>query len=499
VSVVKFGLRIFNALGWNLFGKSAVFFINFLISILLARSLHPDGYGLYASLMSIAAALPMIMSLGFGQVLNVYIPKFNSEGNIAKISFLLKKMLLIRGILSLILSLLLYLFSLRFSNKMGPRVELIYYLKYIAIYIFLENFIGIFISLNVGLLNLKKNALISIFSRTICLILLIFFLSGGFGLKGVFYSLIISTIFSLIIYLKSTMKYIKSVTAIFQMNELYKLGLVSWLIVFINFILGKNTDILLLNIFKIPNAEIGFYNLSISMTIFVAFLIAGTGPIFQSVFAESFARGGVEKLTFVWLVFIKLVTVLMFPVFIFFFIYAKDIISILYTSEYLPVVALFRVYSLLLIIYTLIGSSQCLPIFYVLQKKKMALYLIALGGIINLILDLILIPVFGSLGAIFATGTSLLIIGIIGLLQVRKFLKFTFPNLFYFKIASASILAILPTLVIQNRTPWFLSLNVFLFVTTLIILLYFFKPLEAIERVKIKLLDNRLFRILAKF
>ncbi len=63
-----------------------------------------------------------------------------------------------------------------------------------------------------------------------------------------------------------------------------------------SYALGKQTDILLLNYFEIPTSEIGFYNIAFILALMLSFLGIGSGPIFQSVFSETYEKRGVKGL-----------------------------------------------------------------------------------------------------------------------------------------------------------------------------------------------------------
>jgi len=101
-------------------------------------------------------------------------------------------------------------------------------------------------------------------------------------------------------------------------------------------------------------------------------------------------------------------------------IFGKFMINIFFTDEFLPA------YLPLLIL--LIGYSIYAPIVSIggalasIGKVKIVFRISALSAFINILLNIILIPKFGIVGAAIATSTSLIITVILNLFYIRRYI-----------------------------------------------------------------------------
>jgi len=115
---------------------------------------------------------------------------------------------------------------------------------------------------------------------------------------------------------------------------------------------------------------------------------------------------------------------------------AKPILSILTTLEFIngttviPIVAFSAV---------LFGFYQlCLYIIYIANKTHLAMRLLGTAAALNIILNIILIPRMGILGAAVATFISYVVLGILTLLVSRRYLRFDLSSTFTLKAILAS-------------------------------------------------------------
>ncbi len=122
-------------------------------------------------------------------------------------------------------------------------------------------------------------------------------------------------------------------------------------------------------------------------------------------------------------------TLIIFPLTVLFFIFARPLITLLYTDTYLASVPYFKVY--LLILPLRIATYGI--IFMAMQKTRYIMFnsLLILG--LNLILNLILVKVMGMMGAAVATViVTWLSVGVY-LFWIKYHLKLSLPALFPFK------------------------------------------------------------------
>jgi len=483
---------------WNFIEKNALTVIGVFTSIIIARGLGPRNYGYYATILSVMSIIPFFISLGLGNVLNIYMPKFYIKGDISKVAFLIRSLLKIKLIVLTGFSIAFYYGAGYIADILGHS-NLSFYFRLIIPLVALNQLIDIFSSMFSATLNNKPRVIINVAAAVITLIMSFIVLFYGFGIVGLLGTAVFVAFMSMLFYVVWSRNMVFVLPEKFTLTPLLKTGIVIWGASLLGFALGSQVDVVILNVFRVPIEQVGFYNLAFQLKTKMAFMTIGMGVLAQSVFSMTHSRDGNIQLAKAWELILKLGIILIIPVAVFFFIYAKPIINVLYSSAYEPVVGLFRIY-LLLTFFTLYnGESINPPIMFVLGKEKINFYLQAFVGISNIILDIILIPIMGVYGAVLATVIAVSMFGFIGMGIVRSYIG-VFPPLGYHlkilvicMIASFSFLFYMPT----GFAGIILSGTIYLI--TCIFLLYKFKLFTKEEKAMVKRIDKRFSIIIDRF
>lgn len=106
--------------------------------------------------------------------------------------------------------------------------------------------------------------------------------------------------------------------------------------------------------------------------------------------------------------------------------FSKEIISVLYSKEYLQSAPIFMIYQLTLLGRVYLYSS----LFIAFGKSRLYMFNILASVIINTCLSLLLVQQFGYIGAAISTVTCTYILMFLQLLQISKFLNSTITSVF---------------------------------------------------------------------
>jgi O-antigen/teichoic acid export membrane protein len=491
--------RFAEAFSWNLIGKFVALGTGLLISVLIARGLGASEYGLYASVMAVVAIVPMLFSFGFQQAVNVQLPKLMaSPGNHARASFFLRRFFILRLLISVIAGIVLYFLAPQIAEFMN-HPEIADYLRIGSFYIVFTGLAGFLAMIYVAELKLKTVVTIEAMSQILSLSLIYSALKYNLGITGLLYVLVIVSIFTLTIYLFLFKDYLLSPSRKFNLKEYYGISVTAWLIALMSFALGREIDIVLLNYFAISTIEIGFYNLSFGLTQMLFFFTVGLGPIAQSVFSERYAKDGNTGLANSWQIIIKVNMLMIVPFFFFSLLKAKTIFNVLYGVEYINAYSIFLVFALLTVMYNFTGASYAMPVFYLIKKKQIGLVLRTSAGLMNLILDIILIPIYGVMGAVFATGFSMFIIGLMEIGVVLKNIPAKYPFLFVAKLISICSLALVPSLLITGDNLFSLVLAGIIYVLAFVVFMAIFKPIGDEEKELIRGVNEKVYKVIKWF
>jgi len=203
--------------------------------------------------------------------------------------------------------------------------------------------------------------------------------------------------------------------------------------------------------------QVGWYNAAYKIagvTLIPALLVSTSFfPVLSKLFKES-----KEKLQNTWNHYVKMMIFLAIPLIIGGITLAPKIISFVYGSSYLPSVLAFQI----LIIMAGI-TFFCYPFFQALivsnQQRKL-FWITLLGAILNIGLNLILIPEYSLYGAAFATVVTWLLVFVLLYKFTSKFTPIRPFNLkFLFELTNASFSSFIMYLVISRSAVY--NLNVF--------------------------------------
>ncbi len=155
-------------------------------------------------------------------------------------------------------------------------------------------------------------------------------------------------------------------------------------------------------------------------------LIAFSG-IFAPMFSKYFAQSDRQKMQHIYRIVTRWILTMIVPIFIFILLFSKKIM-LLFGAEFLPVADVLILLTVGTSIFALFGISGSILVVSGYQKLNLVNTLLA--TILNIILNIVLIPKYGLAGAAWATVISLTFIAILRLIETQLILRI---NPFYYK------------------------------------------------------------------
>lgn len=454
----------------NQLNKTIELLTSFIISVLIARIVSSETFGEYSFLISSTTFIILILSLGFEQIANKYLSDESlSDENKKYIIIKLIKYKLISLLIASGLFVCLIKFDF-FNYKSFIDKKLVIIL---SLYIITVSFGEFLKFIYYGLLKIKSLCFINSTLRIGLACVLAFFLFNDIPINlfkifelFTFFNFLILAGFLGYIYF-SYLKNHNSETIKF--SPIFKFGIILWLISFTDFALGKQVDIILLKFFNVSNVEIGYYNISHIIAVLAStFLLFGFAGVGLSVYSKIFSKQGIQGLKKFYLFSLKLSMILTLPIMFFVIFFSKEIIHFFYGSKYIGASKLILTFTIFFMGQRILGGGDNITSLYVMNKAKTALKFRNLNGIMNLIFNLILIPVYGAAGAVFATGVSGFVTVIFEFIYVKRSVKFNYPVLFFIKIFGASVIPILAVYFLSK----YISLHI-VFYAVFYFLIYF--------------------------
>ena len=482
---------------WNQIAKISQFGLGFLFTVVITRKLGKTLYGEYSLLISIAFFLCLFTQFGFENILNTFIPKYRDCP--AKVSFLISRLLLFR-IIIISLAALIYFGIAFILDAYLYKIALVKSSIYIVAYMAFTSFASLLSRVLVSRYQLRYHGFVSVLCALLQLICAYMLLANGYRLNALLLLVSVTPFALFLCFLIHLRKVIKFPKESFDLKNLLNFGKVSWLTNLVEFGLGKQIDILLIGFLIDATYEAGYYNLAVSIVFIIgALTTAGLSGVALTTFSEIEKKQGRTRLGLAWESMVKLQFILSVPIIAFLAVYAQPIISYIFTETYLPVANMIQVYACFFILQRTIGGGVHVTALYATEKAKTVLITRLVGGFINLALNLILIPKYGAMGAIVATGFCLILTVVLEYICIRRLLRHSYPFIFILKVSLATIVALSALKVFHVETIIsLLGLGVG-YILILLFIFYLLKPLNQADKTVIKTSNNFFLIKLASF
>ena len=473
-------------IAWTTLGKTGVQVILFVISILLTRYLGKERLGDYATLLVIPVFARFLNSFGLETLINKKLPELNIEDSSgAQGRYLIRRLLTIRFLTTVCFCFLIYHFLpyyldfIRYQRLIEFRWALIFYFFVITIDSILS-------TLFMTLLRFKTLTKVEVLGVLINLALLVFFIRLDYGICGVLYAYIISAGITSIINLCLARGQFSGLAKKPKVGDMRHLAWVSYGISFFGFGLMMQSDVLLLNYFQVDRADIGLYHLATGLGGTMSFLLAGGAPMALSLFSETYTKEGIKSLGNLYCQIVGVASYLTVPIFVFCVLNASHVISSIYGSTFLEGSQALAFYAFFTGVQIALGINFTISSLYVIQRRDVVLRSTVEGSILNIALNLILIPNFGMMGAITATGISMVYMVLRQLKTIST--EIQIPSTFHVigQCFLFCLISSVPPLILSWLHIGHLIINLLLYLMTLIILLGSVKPFKYEQRQLIK-------------
>ena len=443
--------------------------------------------------------LIVLSSFGLETTVASTIPKLASMQSEALIAGSMRRAVVLRicAILSAIA--ILVLVRERFADVLGASGVVMTYLGILLLYFSFRNLTSLFVSYHIARFQSSTFAGIILAARILELtgvgvilinqgklndVLLWVTCTSGLQLVGLAYSA--RTIFRR--------------GAASSAHGLVALGAKFWLNDMMEFIIGRQADILLLGYFLVAGSLIGQYDAALSLAQGINFGLT-TGLLGVAIASFSSLEGkGIGAVARYWEILSGVVVLVVLPVFVFTIAFAGEVIGFLYSDRYSSSVPLFQIVGLFLVSTRLLGGGIGANYLSSAGKTGMLLIASAASGALNLLLAIILIPIYGVFGAVVATGAGSIAIAGIHAYFVRRLLSVTLPwKVGLVVIVTSALSAAGAGAILAAAGTTTLLWAVLAFVLIFLFLSYVIKPIPARDALVLGEIHPLVARVLGPF
>ena len=428
-------------------------FIGYLIRIVLARNLTIAEYGLFFAVFTLINFLAIFNNLGMGQAIVKYIPDFLVKKKQDKITSTVLITIGVHIATFVILGILLLIFADFLAiNYFKTRLAVPILLLFILVMLF-SNLRTLLRSIYQAFQRMSTFALIYLAENIIVLILLLVFFLFQKNIFLVIYAhiaayVIVLIIFSLLLF--HVFKFFKHKLArkkeLKQLTKkLFKFG-IPVMLMGIGSIVILYTDTLVLTYFR-SLTEVGIYNVVVPTVMMLMFFGKSIQSVIFPMTSELWARKKKKYLEKGLVMLEKYSFVIIIPAALIVLAFAKIFLTLLFGPQYAIGAATMQILIvgvIFLAIYT-INSG----IFSAIGKPEVATKILLQGALINFVLNLLVIPKLGMLGAGITSLITYLYVFIVSVIKLRRFIKVSIPWLNWIKTFGAGLLMLVSMFILK--------------------------------------------------
>jgi O-antigen/teichoic acid export membrane protein len=398
-----------------------------IFTIIIARLLLPELFGIYSLALSIVVILVAFTSLGLETTLLRYVSEFFGKKKFPELRSYFKYLLKIKGILIFLFILVVICLSKFISYSIYDKPLLFYPLLFSSLYILVESLKSFFGVIPVAATKLKPLPVFNLIEQIAKIsfaILAIFLLNDNFKVPGIFLAFALASFIHLLFVFLFSYKLDKRIffgktVSIDKKKVLSFFGFVS--ITTISLVIFTSIDTLMLG--KFVDAEyLGYYRAALGLVLTLSSLFSLSNvlfPIFTQINKQRLERGFQKTFRYLMLFSIPATLGMIFI--------SKYLIFTIYGNAYLPAALPLLFLSFLIIIDPFINFY--ITLLQSKNKPKIISVAILISLVLNVILNYISIrfllksgPEYAIAGVALSTVLSrLLLLGILALVTKRNF------------------------------------------------------------------------------
>jgi O-antigen/teichoic acid export membrane protein len=429
---------VFDAGRLFLFGLLASAF-GYLIRIILSRQMSLEDFGLFYSVFTFVGFFIVFRDFGLSSALMKFIPEFLVKQELGKVKSSIKFVISINLAVSLVIA-LLFIFLSNFLVKNYFGNELAKPLLFImAIYFVLYSLYRVLMNIFVGFQRSEFYSLDLFFINFFVLIGL--FVFSKFGIFSPAISYVIAAFIGIVFGFFVLIKLFDFFGTKCDFSGSLRKGLFNYgfplLLASFGYIVIGQIDVMMLTKFR-TLAEVGVYSVVLPTAMLLITIGSSLAEVMIPFVSEYWAAKKFERLKKVIEETYQKAFIFIIPISLVLLVFSDFVITILFGSDFRFGSDALRILSLGSIFFSVATINN--SIISAIGKPKVVTKIILVAAVLNVILNLLLIPPYGLIGAAIATTVAYLFVLLLSLYFVQRIIKVKLPIFDWIKTVFAGIL-----------------------------------------------------------
>lgn len=400
-----------------LFGSVLGMFLVFLSRVMMARYLSIEEYGIFSLGYVILSVLSVVSLMGLEKGISRQIAFFSGKGDAGKVSAIIRSSLAIIVVASFICGLILFLLSDTLSSAFSGTQNLTLTFRLFAFglpfFTLLLLLVAVYrgfdrADVKVYFSDVLKNLLFVAFIGVSAILQLSFV----FVLTGFVLSLVVSCVGVAILLLKRPPKVQLPTEAkprVKVTRELLIFSLPLLVSALFSMMLSW-TDTIALGYFR-PITDVGIYNAALPIAMFVPILLNGVAYIYLPVVSKLHAQKKHDEIRRMYIITTKWIFSLTYPLFLVLVLFPRPVLGFLFGTEYVVGAVALQILVIGFFFHTFLGLNASTLLS--LGETKYLMGTSIATSLVNIGLNIALVPRMGIMGAALATSASLVLLNVL--------------------------------------------------------------------------------------
>lgn len=425
--------------GLIVIGKIFAFPINFFTNIIIVRLLGAQTYGAFV-LAGVVINVGRILSTGgLRRGVLRFVSFYRGQGRPERVIETIVSATFIVSVISTLVTIFLYFLAKPIAIGIFHNRGLVIVIQILAFSLPFSAVAAIWLGTIQGFKEIGDLVLVGIFSSLIYLGFIGILFLLGWSLVGFLVVCVLNAAMSCLLAFfflkKNDLTWEKARFFCFN-RELVNFSLPLLLVNFVNLFLYR-TDMLMLGYFKTVS-DVGIYSVAFRISLIILFPLNAFRPIFGPMISEFFGRNEVRKAEELFKMATKWSLSLTMPVFLFIVLYPRHVLSI-FGPHFVVGTSVTVILGLVQFINCSVGPTGGMITMSGHPKINMMNSIMLLCC--NIVLNYLLIPRYGLLGAATATGISIVAVNMIRIVEVYSLLKFHLYDTSFIKPLLAGVIS----------------------------------------------------------
>ena len=427
--------------------------LGFIGRVIIVRYTTQTEYGIYSLALVIISIFVTISTLGLGDGSTRYIAYFRGKKEEGKVRGVISSSIKIAIIASISLAVISFLLSDFISTSIFHTSALSTPIKIFSIAIPFTVLINVFIAIFRGFDRVDARVYFNNILRPVLyLLFLIAVVLFSLSFLGVIYAYVLSIAVTCVVFVIYLMKKyplsIRSGSSVTNpMTKELLIFSVPLLAVSMLWMVMSWTDTLMLGYFKTPDV-VGVYNAALPLAGLLSMTLSSMNFIYIPIISQLYSKNLIKELRRSYIILTKWIFLATLPIFFILFLFPDVVLNLLFGSRYIGASVALQILALGFFLNICLGFTG--NTLLILGKSKFLMWSSLISAIINILLNMALIPPMGIIGASIASALSLIVAKILNLIKLYRFFEVHPFAKNYLKITGMSFVFLFVFYILRN-------------------------------------------------